>query len=77
MALNVATLLLILYRTKYKTIEHVLHCENIIYTHSYLVSLLKLFAVPFLLNFFICFTCIKVHETLCIYISTRYEHFIY
>ena len=26
----------------HKTIEHVLHCENIISTHSYIVSLLEL-----------------------------------
>ena len=48
MALDVATSPLILYRKVYITIEHVLHCENIIHnpTLFYYLPFLLLFSFP-------------------------------
>ena len=60
MALNVAALPLILYRIRYKTIEHVLHYENIIHVPTLLHYFLQY--VPFLLYFFhfqYFFTCAR------------------
>ena len=53
MALDVATLPLILYRIRYITIEHVLHCENIIHVH--IPTLFYYFAIPTPFFHFQCF----------------------